>query len=197
MLEKTSNSGMRYIAFWGAIEDGDADKLSDLLDSTGIDVVVVHSPGGSATEGLSLGELMRDKDIKVVVPKRGMCLSACAIMFTGSNDQVLEGLLGFHVAWTSADLSANDAMQGGQYFGLLGAAHFIDSGYGLALPHIVTVTTSPEVFLVFTDIEELNRFRIGRNLPAGEYLKSANWVTREWVNSHLADSNRLRELLGG
>ena len=79
----------------GRIETGDADKLREILIK--LPVAATASPdapfitielsslGGSVTEGLEIGTLLRKHKVIAVVRKQDICLSSCALAFLGGN----------------------------------------------------------------------------------------------------------------
>lgn len=103
----------------GMIENGDADKLRDMLDrvqaqlppprhappgssSSGsagspsgaptrsptrlpLATIELSSIGGSLSEGIRIGELLRQRNVVAVVRKQDLCLSACALALIGGN----------------------------------------------------------------------------------------------------------------
>jgi hypothetical protein len=79
----------------GVIEKGDADRLRNLLSrvrdgsspvTNGPFVTVeLSSMGGSLSEGIGIGELLRREKAVAVVRRRDLCLSACALALLGGN----------------------------------------------------------------------------------------------------------------
>ena len=79
----------------GMIETGDADKLREALarfpasiaatPDAPLTLIELSSMGGSVTEGLEIGTLLRKFHVIAVVRKQDFCLSACALAFLGGN----------------------------------------------------------------------------------------------------------------
>ena len=82
--------------FMDAIKDGDDFELRKALRNHEIDTIVLASPGGSVWAGLSMAGIIFDKKLRVFVPSKALCASACSYMFFGGNERLSEGELGVH-----------------------------------------------------------------------------------------------------
>ena len=82
--------------FMDAIKDGDDFQLRKALRNHEIDTIVLASPGGSVRAGLSMAGIIFDKKLRVLVPPKAVCASACSYMFFGGNERLSEGELGVH-----------------------------------------------------------------------------------------------------
>ena len=79
----------------GMIESGDAERLRELLDKlrelapqrSGMPLATIElsSVGGDLSEGVRIGELLRNYRVVAVVRKQDLCLSACALALLGGN----------------------------------------------------------------------------------------------------------------
>lgn len=119
--------GLRIIGISGRIEDGDAQRLADVLgpeEETGAIVVVFNSPGGSFVEGVRIGQVLEplrggngDPALNGVVVLAGeQCNSACAVAFalaamprdSGHSVRFVEvgAQLGFHMPFVPVDQQA-------------------------------------------------------------------------------------------
>lgn len=78
------------------IKNGDDFELRKALRNHDIDTIVLASPGGSVWAGLSMAGIIFDKKLRVYVPPKGICASACSFMFFGGNERLSEGKLGVH-----------------------------------------------------------------------------------------------------
>ena len=90
--------------FMDSIKDGDDFELRKALRNHDIDSIVLASPGGSVWAGLSMAGIIFDKKLRVYVPPKGVCASACSFMFFGGNERLNEGELGVH-QFASSDSS--------------------------------------------------------------------------------------------
>ena len=82
--------------FLEEIKRGDNFELRKALRNHDIDTIVLASPGGSVWAGLSMAGIIYDKKLRVYVPPKGICASACSFMFFGGNERLSEGELGVH-----------------------------------------------------------------------------------------------------
>ena len=91
--------------FMDKIKNGDDFELRKALRNHDIDTMVLASPGGSVWAGLSMAGIIFDKELRVYVPPKGVCASACSFMFFGGAERLNEGQLGVH-QFASSDTSA-------------------------------------------------------------------------------------------
>lgn len=183
-----------YIKFEGDIVQGDAIRLVQLVKNTNIKTVHLNSPGGVAIEGFNLGYAARELELKLVIDDQSTCLSACGFMFLGGKEQVLEGLVGFHRPFIPAQyesqFNSNDAFTNGQGIGVGTTFYFHTMGYTLQLQALITQITNPETFLVFKNLDELNKFRFSGVMGFNNLLELPN----SWVAERIAGKIRLHFL---
>lgn len=183
-----------YVTFDGAIEPGDAIRLVQLLQTTGIREVHLNSPGGVAIEGYNLGYGMRELKVKLVIDEESTCMSACAIMFLGGTEQVLDGLIGFHSPHIPENLQTglniSETFSNGQGIAITNVHYFYTMGYNLQLQTLITQLTRADTFLVFKDLDELNKFTFNEGRPFGDVIK----LTNDWVAEHIAGPIRMHFL---
>ncbi|MDA8883735.1 hypothetical protein N9H99_03185 [Planktomarina temperata] len=99
------NSGIpNALFFMDEIKNGDDFELRKALRNHNVDTIVLASPGGSVWAGLSMAGIIFDKKLRVYVPPKGICASACSFMFFGGNERLSEGELGVH-QFASSDSS--------------------------------------------------------------------------------------------
>lgn len=137
----------------GPIEEGDADTLLAMAEATGITQLILESDGGLATEGYNLGYTIQSLGLDTTVVDGTSCLSACAVAFLGGDVKTVDGLLGFHVAWSESYDSFSDGMKAGQILGTINAAYFFEMGYTIQLPYIVSQLTDSEHFLLLSSAD--------------------------------------------
>ena len=146
----------------GDFDDGITRDLKNALEANpNIDRIAFDSPGGSAHEAFSMANLLSESQIRVWVPKARICLSACAIAFTGGYDYKVEGTLGFHNAWISLDpleeathMDVTESYIGGQQLGTYATGFFNSNGFSFNLQYDIAQNTDAEKFLVFNSEEE-------------------------------------------
>ena len=132
-----------------------------------IDRVALDSPGGNAAEAFSMARLLSDNLIKVWVPQGRICLSACAIAFTGGTDYHIQGILGFHNAYIALDdavTPTNPQVVGayieGQQLGTYATSFFTSNGFSFNLQFDIAANTTPEKFLAFTTNEDFLKYYV-------------------------------------
>lgn len=77
---------LNAIQLSGLIEKGDTFRLKSYisnLDNRKNIAVYLDSDGGFLLEGMELGRLFRDRQIKTVIEENKLCASACALAFLG------------------------------------------------------------------------------------------------------------------
>ena len=164
----------------GDFDEGITRDLASALDANPeIDKVAFDSPGGNANEAFAMAQLLSDRMIRVWVPKARICLSACAIAFTGGYDYDIQGTLGFHNAYivpddneeaTHADIT--NGYISGQQLGTYAAGFFVSNGFSFNLQYDITNNTNPEKFLAFTSTADFQKYYV-RN-DDGSYNGSCN-----------------------
>ena len=70
----------------GQIADGDALKFVEFIKNTKglpLEFVALHSPGGSVMEAMIIGEEIRERALKTMLPGHSYCYSACPYIMAG------------------------------------------------------------------------------------------------------------------
>jgi hypothetical protein len=190
------------ILLTGDFIEGTAQRLDDFLTANPtITKVGMVSGGGLAYEGFNVASVLSKHDVTAIVPRGYVCLSACAIGFIGAKDYVILGALGFHNMYlTDENMVGIDKLMliiRGQQFGVRTAIFFIQNGFEVELPYIISAVTNPEEFLVFTSTEDLMTF-FARNEEDNiiNYLDN-NDIDDAWIDEHLWDSARFRLFMQG
>ncbi len=116
---KNDSKTLNAIFARGQVQSGDTDKLHRYLrdlptkQST---TIYLSSLGGNLYESMALGRFFKNKRIRTVVEKGGMCTSACALAFLGGRDQngkkwmstSTTSILGFHAFSNGDDIKNED-----------------------------------------------------------------------------------------
>jgi len=190
------------ILLTGDFIEGTAQRLNDILVANPrITKVGMVSGGGLAYEGFNVADVLSNHDVTAVVPRGYVSLSACAFGFNGAKDYVILGALGFHNMYVTdenmVDIDKLMLLIRGQQFGVRTAIFFIQNGFEIELPYIISAVTTPEEFIVFTSTEDLMTF-FARNEEDNiiNYLDN-NDIDDAWIEEHLWDSERFRLFMQG
>ena len=102
--EKVPNA----LFFFDNIEKGDSFEFRKALRNHDADLIILSSPGGSVSEGLSIAGIINDKTLNTYVPKnstsgKGNCASACSFMYFAGKNRTVNGALGVHQFYSSDD----------------------------------------------------------------------------------------------
>ena len=192
-VEETVNGYV--VTYIGTVEQGDAIKLDAILTQTGVKTIAFWSPGGNAMEGYELAGVLSKHDMAVWVPRGSICLSACATAFIGGKDYRVEGQLGFHVAWTEAEITTNESSKTGQILGTRDTIHFVANGFSIYLPLMIAVYTTKDDLLIL-DQESLEAYFVrtdGANDPLAAYLEYGVEVTPEFVMPRVKSSEQIAQ----
>jgi hypothetical protein len=83
--------GTKVLIVQGTIENGEAARLAQALASAGVvEEVWLNSPGGTLTEGIAMGRLLRKKGLLTRVPNGAACASACTFAFLGGPIRIID-----------------------------------------------------------------------------------------------------------
>ena len=82
--------------FTGTIGVGDVQRLEARIRQGGISTVALDSTGGSLSEAMAIGRLIRTHLLQTSVPDHSKCYSACVIAFVGGVERTSVGPLGIH-----------------------------------------------------------------------------------------------------
>ncbi len=79
-----------FVVANGAIAQGTAEELRRYLDDEGRTAVrvVLNSGGGSVSDALEMGRLVRDAGLETQVPPNGLCASACPLVLAGGVERI-------------------------------------------------------------------------------------------------------------
>jgi hypothetical protein len=84
----------------GTIQPGTAKIFAEEIEKRGgyIKTVVLHSPGGSVTDALEMGRLIRKKNFSTVVEAGRYCASSCPLVFAGGVERSADdkAIIGVH-----------------------------------------------------------------------------------------------------
>ncbi|RYE11031.1 MAG: hypothetical protein EOP22_02370 [Hyphomicrobiales bacterium] len=74
----------------GTILPGSAERFAAEIAQYGeyVERVVLNSPGGSVTDALAMGKLIREQGFATVVEAGGLCASSCPLVFAGGKERL-------------------------------------------------------------------------------------------------------------
>lgn len=102
IVAKSSKGGASaFILLSGPMEVDDDEKFERIVSNLNSAVVVLASPGGSLTAGITIGATIRAKGFHTLVAESTRCASACALAWLGGNKRYLTGTskIGFHTSY--------------------------------------------------------------------------------------------------
>lgn len=95
----------------GTIQPGTAKLFADEVEKRGgyIKTIVLHSPGGSVTDALAMGRLIRKKNFSTQVEAGRYCASSCPLVFAGGAERRAgeRAVIGVHQVSALAPLGAS------------------------------------------------------------------------------------------
>lgn len=174
------------IFYEGTVAQGDADRLEVILKNTKVRRISLSSRGGVAIEAYKLGYLFSDYDVTVYIAPDQYCLSACAVATQGAAYKDIQGLLGFHVAWTKSKGTMTEGMRQGQSLATLDSIYNFNMGYKIHLQYIITNWTTFDTFLILSQ-DDLALFKFD---AAEDFTESAG-ISATWLEQRLAGPLRL------
>lgn len=158
------DDGKRYLRYEGPFFPASGTAIANYLDSfQDIEWVEFHSPGGVLLEVNPPGIRLREREIPFVVKKGDVCVSACAFLALFSPDITLDGMLAFHVPYVQAmpsTMTLNDVAQMMNERTMRQTRQMFQNGYVAYLYLNIVRNSNIEKYLAFTDINELNKYRM-------------------------------------
>jgi hypothetical protein len=104
---KLGRPGQVALLIAGRIDPGDAAQLQGagrlLAPGEAVALVVLNSPGGAVGEASAMARQIRALGVPVLVPSRGVCASACFLLFAAGAPRFAEA--GAHIGVHSASVS--------------------------------------------------------------------------------------------
>jgi len=120
----------------GKIEPGDASRFWTKTCMLAKATVSFRSRGGSTSDGIQIGEMIKRKNFATVVPDGALCTSACAVAWLGGAKRFVgaNAKIGFHAACVGRPVLAGSDPQGDPcQHSSTGANLAEESGFGNAM----------------------------------------------------------------
>lgn len=155
----------------GTIVPGTAKAFAAEIAKRGsyVKIVVLHSPGGSVTDALAMGRLIREKKFATEVEKGKSCASSCPLVFAGGVDRRAgeKANIGVHQvsALASGPLSGADGMENAQQISAACQKYLRDMGVDLEV--WVHAMETPADELYFFRPEELLALKLATQADGG------------------------------
>ena len=97
---ETETDGRKTLLLEGAIEPGDSARFADYLEqrATLPDQIALHSPGGSVTDALEIGRMIRTAALPTLMHGGAACFSACPYILAAGTERRVNrsALVGVH-----------------------------------------------------------------------------------------------------
>jgi hypothetical protein len=167
-------NGEDTIALNGPLSPGAAANIIAFFNShPHVQTFVMASPGGSEEEAWQLVDYIQERGLNTWVPARRYCLSACTTVFLAGQQQMLDGLLGFHVgsyflpstypvrSREAAQETIANAIFENNDFLLRRVRLFLSQG--IALDLLAAMNQARGKFLVFDDLVDIRDFDVDGN----------------------------------
>jgi len=156
-------AGRPALLLTGAILEGDAERFAETLKlRPNVELVALHSHGGSVGDALAIGRLIRATGLDTVMTPRTVCLSACPYMLIGGVARIVadDAQVGVHQHYFGENtvlpaFLAVESIQRGQGEVM---AFLIDMGVDPALMRPGLLTPPDEIYVFVR--EELEKYRI-------------------------------------
>ncbi len=162
------------LALTGTVDVGAAQRFSDELMVRGeyVRTIALDSPGGSVSDALAIGALIREKGFSTSVAPGALCASSCPLIFAGGTERFAsrDSAVGVHqiyAAQASLPLSttirdSSLAMADAQRTTALISRHLAAMGVDAAL-WLHALETPPED-LYFLSPEEMTSFQLATTI---------------------------------
>ena len=193
-------TGRKYIVISGAIDGTEAQQLSMYkLLNPDHNWVALNSPGGLANGGYALGNTISQLGLNTYVGYGAICLSACYTAFLGGTEYDIDGVLGAHHAWVpeedlGEDPNINELLSFGQSLGAYDTWYHMAHGFNFGLAYGISNYTSPNDFLIFTDVADLMQFFSRNEGPDINNYLATDPVTYQWIGENIANGSELPQL---
>jgi hypothetical protein len=156
----------------GTIMPGTAKAFAAEIAKRGsyVKTVVLHSPGGSVSDALAMGRLIREKKFATEVEKGKSCASSCPLVFAGGIDRRAgqNASIGVHQvsALSAGPLSGADGMENAQQISAACQKFLRDMGIDLEV--WVHAMETPKDELYYFRPEEMLALRLATQADGGK-----------------------------
>ncbi|WP_299962089.1 hypothetical protein [uncultured Roseobacter sp.] len=162
VAERAEIDGAPGLRLRGAITPGDGARIVEELRAASAQIVTLDSPGGSVSDALEIGRVLREMEVQTRLEAAAVCLSACPYVFVGGSARAVAGdaRLGVHQHsfGTSTVLPAFLAVEDIQRGQAEVLAHFDAMGVDLRIMGPALGTPADEIYILTA--EELTEWNV-------------------------------------
>lgn len=94
------------LSLTGTIDPGSSSRFLAEIEARGeyVSTVLLDSPGGSVDDALSIGRLIRERELSTEVADGGLCASSCPLIFAGGSERIAGrgAAIGVHQIYAAA-----------------------------------------------------------------------------------------------
>jgi len=135
-----------------------------VMSATSMDTktLIISSPGGLMSEAAMVGLYLADANVRVIIEKDTMCVSACAYAIMKAPDVDIRGKVVFHppyYPYVPTEETLYSVLHSSSMMNLELVSWFIESGYTLEFLKLIHETTDNQTFMVFDNFESLKKFK--------------------------------------
>jgi len=178
-----------WLRFEGAMTMKGMSDLGDKIVAGNYDRLELNSAGGLAQSGYLLGHAIEYSNVKVMVRYGDICLSACAFAAMGSDDVIINGILGLHSPYAMGHDSGTTLTEIAQIsnVGFADMMWYLSNmGYNIRLLKQIADETSPESFIVFSNAADLKSFKTDSFLnDTKEYMTMYEVMSTDDIREYL------------
>lgn len=170
MVFKSDGNGA--LLGFGTITQGTAEVFERALLAREEDIteIVLHSPGGSVQDALTMAQLIRDSDMNTRIVANGYCASSCPLVFAGGVEREVHetAWVGVHQVYTPPSTfgSIQQGMDQAQRISAQCQQALVDYGVDPAL-WIKAMETPKDQLYVLT-VEELEELKLATKVEGAE-----------------------------
>ena len=156
------DEGSRTLTLSGITTQAQVNSTYRILSENEVLTVELSGPGGNYYAGLSLGRLLAEEGVTVIIREGQRCTSACAFAALGGEKVIVDGELLFHVPFLTAVPTNVSILEITQRFGsayLDMPMYLADVGVTISFANVLMKGTSHCKFYVISDGAEVDKLK--------------------------------------
>jgi len=172
LMYKTGDRSVAYdalthtVTISGPTTQRQSIALYNTMKEKEVATVILYGPGGDFYAGLRMGDIIRNANVTVIIPKGKSCVSACSFMALAGSRIILDGTLDFHAPYFTRVPTGVSILDITQRFGIGYvdmAGYLVKNGYSTQFARILLEKTSPCKFIVIDEQVGIDDLRTGLN----------------------------------